>query len=159
MLCDNHWKFWTFSILKFWNKFSEKCRSFSKNWSIFFQLKVLRLKTKHFHKKLPCQKPMLRQIERGVQNGPITENRVLPITSLFFWKNFSSLSTSCKGLIWCTNHPNVHIHSFQKHWSFIWTGFFPVTILKLNKKRLIKSILSVAMDGKKISGLIEKPID
>ena len=30
-----------------------------------------------------CQKPMLRQIEWGVQNGPITENRVLPVTKYF----------------------------------------------------------------------------
>ena len=35
------------------------------------KLKVPRLKTHHFHAKLPCQKPMLRQIEWGVQIGPI----------------------------------------------------------------------------------------
>ena len=72
LLCDNHWKFWTFSIL--WNKFSEKRKPFSKNWiTIFFLVKVLRLKTQHFHTKLPCQKPMLRQIEYGVQNGRIAK--------------------------------------------------------------------------------------
>ena len=30
--------------------------------------------------KMPYQKPMLRQIERWVQNGPITKNGVLPVT-------------------------------------------------------------------------------
>ena len=44
-----------------------------------FQLEVLKLKTQHVHTKLPCQKPMLRQIEWVVQNGPITKNRVLPV--------------------------------------------------------------------------------
>ena len=30
------------------------------------------MKTQHFHTKLPCQMPMLRQIEWEVQNWPIT---------------------------------------------------------------------------------------
>ena len=29
---------------------------------------------------------MLRQIESGVQNGPITKNALLPLTTSFFWK-------------------------------------------------------------------------
>ena len=37
-----------------------------------------------------CQKPMLRRIEWGVQNGPITKDGVLPVTSLFF-ENFVSV--------------------------------------------------------------------
>ena len=39
-------------------------------------MKILGLKTQHFHKKLPCQRPMLRQIEWGVQNGPTTKKGV-----------------------------------------------------------------------------------
>ena len=38
-LCGNHWRFWTFSILWIWNKFSE--RRLLKSRSIVFQLKVL----------------------------------------------------------------------------------------------------------------------
>ena len=49
---------------------SEKRKPFSKNWSIAFQLKVLRLKTQYFHQKPPSKKPVLRQIEWGLQNGP-----------------------------------------------------------------------------------------
>ena len=30
LLCDNHWKFWTISILKLWNKFSERHRLLKK---------------------------------------------------------------------------------------------------------------------------------
>ena len=37
-------------------------------------------------KRILRQKPMLRQIEWGVQNGPITKNRRLPPTTSFFWK-------------------------------------------------------------------------
>ena len=39
----------------------------------------------HFHAKLLCQKPILRHIEWGVQNGSITKNGVLPVT-IIFWK-------------------------------------------------------------------------
>ena len=73
-----------FSILKLCNKYSEKRKPYSKNWSIVFKLQVLRLKMQHFHTKLPCQKPILRQIEWGVQNGPTTKNGVIPVTTLFF---------------------------------------------------------------------------
>ena len=36
-----------------------------------------------FHTKLPSQKPMSRQIEWGVQNGPKTKNELSPVTTLF----------------------------------------------------------------------------
>ena len=38
----------------------------------------------HFYAKLSCQKPMLRQTEQWVQNGPITKNGVFTVTTLFF---------------------------------------------------------------------------
>ena len=41
-----------------------------------------------------------------------------------------SLRTFFKDLIWCTNYPIVHIHTFRKRWSFIWGCFFPVSIIK-----------------------------
>ena len=47
-------------------------------------LKALKLGMQLFITKLAWQKPLFRQIELGVQNGPITKNRVLPLTSLFF---------------------------------------------------------------------------
>ena len=88
------------------------------------------MKSQHFHTKLLCQKPILRQIEWGVQNGPIRKNGVLPVTTLFFRKFCFSLRTSYKKLIWCANHPNVHIHTFRERWSFILGCFFPVSIFK-----------------------------
>ena len=50
----------------------------------------------HFHTKLPYQKPMLRQIEWWVQNGPSIKNGVSPVTTLFFWKFCLGLRTSYK---------------------------------------------------------------
>ena len=44
----------------------------------------------HFHTKLPCQEPKLRQIEWGVQNGLATKNGVLSVTTSFF-ENFVSV--------------------------------------------------------------------
>ena len=61
----------------------------------------------------------------GVQNWPITKNGVLPVTTFLFQKFCFSLGTSYMGLIWCTNHPNVHIHTFWKRWSFTLWCFFP----------------------------------
>ena len=71
---------------------------------------------------------MLRQIEWWVQNGPITKNGVLPVTTLFFWKFCFSLRTFYKELIWCTNYPNIYIPTFCKQRGFIWRCFFPVSI-------------------------------
>ena len=73
------------------------------------------------------------QIEWGVQNGPTTKNGVLPT----FRKTCFCLRTSYKELIWCNNHPNVHIYTFRKHWSFIWGCFFPVSILKQTNSLLL----------------------
>ena len=53
--------------------------------------------------KLPCQKPMLRQIEWGVQNRHIRKNLIFNTCFIFFWKFCFSIRTSYKELIWCTN--------------------------------------------------------
>ena len=88
------------------------------------------MKKHHFHTKLPYQKSILRQTEWWLQNGPITKNGVLPVTTLFSWKFCVSLRTSYKELICRNNNPNAHICTFYKRWSFMWRSFFPVSILK-----------------------------
>ena len=97
---------------------------FFKKLEQHFLFETLRLKAHHFHTKLPYQQPMLRQIEWGVQNRPITKNGVLPVTTLFFWKFSFSLRTAYKELTWCTNL-NVNIRTFRKHWKFIFRMSFP----------------------------------
>ena len=60
---------------------SGKRKAFPKNWSTVFKFKPLRLKAHHFHTKMLCQKPMLRQTEWRLQNEPTTKNGVLPVTT------------------------------------------------------------------------------
>ena len=60
------------------------------------------------------------------------KERVLPVTNLFFGKFCFSLWISYKELTRCTTHPNVDIHTFEKHWSFIWECFFPLSILEIS---------------------------
>ena len=61
--------------------------------------------------------------------------RVLPVTTSFSWKFCFSLRTSYQELIWCTNKQKVHIHTFCKHWSFIWRCFAAVSVLKTWKQK------------------------
>ena len=121
-LRDQHVFMW--QSKKILNGFSEKKKIFFKKLEHLFYLKVLRLKTHHFHTKPPYQMPMLRQVIWWLQIGPITKNVVLPVTTLYFWKIYFSLGTSYKELICCTNNPNAHICTFCKRWSFTWWCFF-----------------------------------
>ena len=84
------------------------------------------MKAQHFYTKLLCQKPILRQTEWG---GTITKNGVFPVTTLFFRIFCFNLRTSYKKLLWCANHPNIHIHTFRERWSFTLGCFCPVNIL------------------------------
>ena len=91
------------------------------------------------------------------QIGPITENGVLPVDTLFFWKFSFSLRISHKDMFWCTidpnvmtNDPNVHIHTFRKGWSFIWRWFFSVSILNIK--------ISLSFIDKEISSTIIFPL-
>ena len=68
-----------FQQFNFETDFLENENLFQKTGVPFFQ--PLTLKTHHFHTKLLCQKPMLRQIEWQLQIGPITKNGVLPVTA------------------------------------------------------------------------------
>ena len=59
--------------------------NFLKNENLFENTGVPFFSSKYyFHKTLPCQKPLLRQIQWEVQNVPITKDKVLPVTTLFF---------------------------------------------------------------------------
>ena len=44
------------------------------------------MKVQHFYTKLPCQKPKLKLIKWGVQNGLITKNGLLPLNTTFLKK-------------------------------------------------------------------------
>ena len=53
-----------------------------KKWVVYEKKPAIRLKMQHFNAKLSSQNAMLREVEWGVQNGPITKNGFLPVTTL-----------------------------------------------------------------------------
>ena len=62
---------------------------------------------------------MLRQIEWGVRNGPITKNEVLPVTT-FLFENFASVQDLLIMSLFDVPITQMsHIHTFRKRWSFI----------------------------------------
>ena len=103
-----------------------RTKTFFKNLENYFLVKTTNIET---NSKLVCQRPMLKQIEWWLQNGPIIMSGVLPVATLFSWKFCPSFRTSEKELIWYTNDPNVHIRIFRKRWSLILSCVFPVSIL------------------------------
>ena len=54
-------------------------------------------------------------------------NGVFPVTTFLFRKFCFRLGTLYIELIWCTNNPDVHIHTFRKRWSFTLGCFYPVS--------------------------------
>ena len=68
---------------------------------------------------------MLRQIEWGVQNWPITKNGVLLVTTFFFRKFCFSLWTSYIELIWCYQPSKCPYSCFSKAVKFYFRVFFP----------------------------------
>ena len=77
---------------------------------------------------------MLRQIEWGVQNGPITKNRVLPVTKYF---RFLKILFQFRNLIYRVDlmyQPSKCPYShFSKALDFYFrVFFFPVSILKID---------------------------
>ena len=82
-------------ILKVFNALTLK-PVFSKPKTFFIKLDYRFLVQCATIKNLPWQKQILRQIEWGVQGGTITNNGVLPLTTLVFWKFNSNIRTSYK---------------------------------------------------------------
>ena len=86
-LRDQHAFMWqSLGILTYFNAWTLKQilwkkKIFFKNLKYRFVVQSSKIKTQHFYTKPPCQKPMFRQIEWGVQNEPIAKNGVLTITT------------------------------------------------------------------------------
>ena len=55
-LRDNHWRFFNVLITLTLTQVFWKTKPFLKNWRTVFYLKLLQLKTQHFHTKLTLQK-------------------------------------------------------------------------------------------------------
>ena len=108
----------------------KKTKIFFQKLEYRFLVEATKIVNQHFHKKRPCQKSILGQIEWRVQHGPITKNGVLPVTTLFFWKFCFSL----KSLLYrfdLSYQPPKFSYSYYNRWSLIWGCFFPVSILNI----------------------------
>ena len=101
--------------------------------------KKKRLKTQHYHAKL-LSEANFKTNRMSSTKWTYHKELDLPVTTFFFffWEFGCSVRTSNKELIWCTNDPNVHIHTFRKRWSFVW-GLSPVSILN-GWSQILKSI-------------------
>ena len=67
-------------------QFFWKTKNFFKKLEYGILVETTEIENTSFHLKLLCQKPISRQIEWRLQNGPITKSGVLPVTTLFFGK-------------------------------------------------------------------------
>ena len=71
-----------------------KTKTFFEKREYFFLVESTKIETETFPYKTDLSEAILGQVEWGVQNGPITKNRVLPVSTLFYWKFCFSLRTS-----------------------------------------------------------------
>ena len=129
---DNHWKFWNFSILSLWNKFSEKRKSFSTNWRIAFLVESTKIENGTFPCKTSLSEANIKTNIMGSAKWTYHKEWCFASNYFIIFKIFFSVRTSYKELIWCDNYPNDHIHTFLTRWSFIWGCLFSVSILKTN---------------------------
>ena len=93
MLWQISGNFETFEYFNFPVNFLENKNFFQKT-GVPYLVKSAKTENAPFPYKISCQKTMLRQIKKWVQNGSITKTRVLPVTALFFWKFCFSLRSS-----------------------------------------------------------------
>ena len=112
------------------NKIFWETESFFKKLEYRFLAESANIENASFPYKNPLSETNVKTNRIVSTKWTCYKERSLPVTTLFFWKFCFSLRTSYKELFWCTNYPTVHIHTFRKHWSFIWGWFSPVSILK-----------------------------
>ena len=91
----------SFEILNDFNTLSLKqifwkTKTFFKKLEYRFLVESTKFESTSFSYKTAISEASVKTNKCWVQNGPITKNGVLPVTTLFFWKNFFSL----KNLLW-----------------------------------------------------------
>ena len=65
-----------------------KTKTFFKKLENRFLVETTKIETTSFTFKTAQSEANVKTIEWGLQNGPITKSGVLPVTTLFFLKNF-----------------------------------------------------------------------
>ena len=70
-----------------------KSKAFFKKLECRFLVEATKIENTPFPFKTALSEANVKTIEWRLQNGPITKSGVLPVTTLFFWKFFSSFRT------------------------------------------------------------------
>ena len=107
--------------------------NFLKNKNLFHKLEHLFFSWRYqdwkhnIYTKTALPEATVKTNRMGSTKWTSKKNGVLSVTT-FFWKFCFRARISYKELIWCNNYPNIYIHTFYKHWSFIWGCFVPVSV-------------------------------
>ena len=127
-LCDNHWKFWTFSKTLTLKHIFWKTQAIFKNLEYHFLIESTKMENATFPYKTATSEANVKINKVGSTKWTYDKGRSFASNSFIFSKilfHFKNIE-----LIWCTKHPIVHVHTFGKSWSLVWGCFFLVSILK-----------------------------
>ena len=108
-----------------------KRKTFFKKLEYCFLVESIKIENASFPHKTIIPKANVKTNRMMSTKSTCHKERSFASKYFIFLKFCFSLRTSYKELIWYTNYPNAHIHTFQKHWSFIWgyikwtLSFFP----------------------------------
>ena len=116
-LCLSVWHVFMWQLLEILNVFNT------------LTLKQIFLKTKNFFKKLEEANVKTNRMG-GTKWTNHWEQNLSRNYFIYLLTFFCSFRIFYEDLIWCTNYPDFHIHTFRKYWSFTSGSFFPVSILK-----------------------------
>ena len=120
-----------FQYFDFKTNFLKNENRFQKNLEYHLFVESTAIENATFPHKTALSEANVKANRMGITKWIHLKEQSFARTILFFWKFCFSLRTSYKDLIWCTNYPNVHIHTFCKRCSFIWGCYFPVSILNI----------------------------
>ena len=84
VLCQNHWKFSTFSMFRLWNKFSEKRKP--KNWSIAFLVELTKIETVRFSYKTVLSEANVKTNRMGRTKWTYHKERSFPNNYFIYLK-------------------------------------------------------------------------
>ena len=114
------------------NQLSQKQKLFSKNWTTVFLVEKARIINATFPYNIALSEANAKTNRVGSTIWTYHKERSFASNCFNFPKILFQFKILYKDLIWCTNQPNVNIHTFWKRWDFTWVNFFLVSIFKLN---------------------------
>ena len=141
-LYNSHWKFWTFLILWTLKQVFWKTETFFKKLEHRFLVESTEIKNATFPYKTALSEANVKtNWIRNIKWNYYKERDFATNFFIFLEKFNVNIKPSYKELTLCTNYPNVHIHTFREHLSFIWGSAFPCEYLQRHVITLSCSIL------------------